>query len=133
VHASNVREAEAQRLREEKKKKEKEAAAAAAAAAEAAANDDANAKPERVFLSIVSEPLGAGVEASWNGGKKHGNTPFNFDVPKNMKVHFDFSKEGFEPFSTEVIADTAQQVTAQLKAVVGAPVAEGEKGEAKKG
>ena len=132
VHASNVREAEAQRLRDEKKKKDKEAAAAAAAAAEASAAAD-DATPQRVFLSIVSEPLGAGVEASWSGGKKHGTTPFNFDVSKNIKVHFDFSKEGYEPFSTEVIADTAQQVTAQLKAVAGAQVAEGEKGEAKKG
>ena len=42
------------------------------------------------------------------------------DVPKNTKVHFEYSKEGHELFSTEVIADQQQAVNAVLKSLAGA-------------
>ena len=63
----------------------------------------------------MSEPLGALVEATWKGGAKAAATPFDLSVPKNMKVHFAFSKREFFPFGTDVIADTPQVVKATLQ------------------
>ena len=98
------------------------AARAAAAAAEAVAEANkkaaaANAPVDApVFLSIVSDPPGAKVEATWTGGQRMGEAPMDFSVPKNMKVRFQFSKPGFLPYSADVIADTAQVVKAALVA-----------------
>jgi hypothetical protein len=81
------------------------------------AEDAAKAQEnERVFLSVVSEPLQALVEATWKGGVKSGLTPFDLQVPKNVKVHFAFSKREFFPYATDVIADIPQVVKATLQA-----------------
>ena len=75
--------------------------------------DDEAAK---VFLSVVSDPLDAEVQATWRGGEKTGTAPLSVEVPRNAKVHFDFKKPGYLPFVTEVIADQDQNVTAKLEA-----------------
>ena len=93
-----------------------EAAARAArfAAQQAAAKASEDESP--VFLSIISEPLEADVVATWkDGGEKKGQAPLNFDVPKNSKVHFEFTKAGYSGYSMDVIADQAQTVNAVLK------------------
>ncbi|TMA24949.1 MAG: serine/threonine protein kinase [Deltaproteobacteria bacterium] len=84
----------------------------AARKAEEAAKAQEN---EKVFLSVVSEPLGALVEATWKDGAKAAATPFDISVPKNMKVHFAFSKKEFLHYATDVIADTPQVVKATLQ------------------
>ncbi len=124
INAANTKaEASAARLRElEKKRREKEIADAAAA--EVQAKEDAAKKDEHIFLSIVSEPAGATVDATWPEETKHGTTPFSIEVKNNTKVHFEYSKEGFSPFVTEVIADKAQQVKATLKPLPAVPVAD---------
>jgi serine/threonine protein kinase len=71
---------------------------------------------ERVFLSVVSEPLQARAEATWKDGVKSGVTPFDLQVPKNVKVHFAFSKRDYFPYATDVIADIPQVVKATLQA-----------------
>ena len=84
------------------------------------------AADQLIFLSVVSEPLEAQVEATWkNGGHLSGTTPLDIQVPQGSKVHFDFRKSGFIAYSTEVIADRAQSVTARLKVdSATAPVAQ---------
>ncbi len=72
------------------------------------------AENEKVFLSVVSEPLGAMVEATWKDGVKAALTPFDISVPKNMKVHFAFTRKDYLPYSQDVIADTPQVVKAAL-------------------
>jgi hypothetical protein len=131
MHASSVKASEEARALAEKKHKEKLATEAAAVDAAAAADDAA--KNERVFLSVVSDPSGATVEATWAaGGKKHGTAPFTMDVPKNTKVHFEYTKDNYSPFSTEVIADQPQAVNAVLKANAVAQQGEGDRPEPKK-
>jgi hypothetical protein len=94
----------AQRAAEDARKQ-----AEAAAAREKEAGDAAP-----VFLSVVSDPLGAKVEATWKGGQKTGETPLELEVPKNVKVHFAFTRQGYLPYSEDVIADSAQVVKAPL-------------------
>jgi hypothetical protein len=92
---------------------------AAKIAAAAAKNVEEDTSP--VFLSVISEPLEADVTATWkDGGEKKGQAPLSFEVPKNTKVHFEFSKGGYIGYSMDVIADQAQNVHAVLKS---APVA----------
>jgi serine/threonine protein kinase len=74
-----------------------------------------------VFFSIVSEPSDVDVVASWKDGEQKGQAPLSFDVPKNAKVHFEFSKAGYINYAMDVIADQAQQIKATLKP---SPVAE---------
>ena len=63
--------------------------------------------------------------ATWkDGGERRGKAPLSFDVPKNTKVHFEFSKAGYIGYAMDVIADQAQNVQAQLKPV---PAEAGEK------
>ncbi|MCA1828541.1 MAG: serine/threonine protein kinase [Myxococcales bacterium] len=76
---------------------------------------------EKVFLSVVSEPLGALAEATWKDGAKAGATPLEISVPKNRKVHLAFSKREFLPYATDVIADTPQVVKATLQPEPKAP------------
>ena len=64
---------------------------------------------------MVSEPLGALVEATWKDGAKAAATPFDLSVPKNTKVHFAFSRAGYLPYATDVIADAPQVVKAALQ------------------
>ena len=83
--------------------------------AEAAAGHEKEAvDASPVFLSVVSDPLGAKVDATWKGGEKMGETPLELEVPKNVKVHFTFAKQGFLPYAEDVIADSAQVVKAPL-------------------
>ena len=98
--------------------------AAARAAKQLAAQQAAKASEEDttpVFLSVISDPLEADVTATWkDGGEKKGKAPLGFEVPRNAKVHFEFSKSGYTGYSMDVIADQAQNVQAALKP---APVA----------
>ena len=107
IKSSGDRKAEDERLRvaTEKAKKSKDAAAAAEAL---------------VFLSVVSEPMGADVDATWPEGNKSGNTPLSFQVPKNSKVHFEFKRDGFAPSVIDAVADQPQTVNATLKALAAA-------------
>jgi hypothetical protein len=72
------------------------------------------AAPETVFLAVVSDPHGAIAEATWDGGKKAGITPFEAEVPKSAKVRVEFSKAGFTPYLAELVADTSQLVEGKL-------------------
>ena len=93
------------------------AAAAARLAAEDAV-DRSRKEAEKtgpVLLSVVSDPLGAEVEASWrDGGLKRGSTPLDFRVPRNTKVSFQFKLRGYLPYRVDIIADEAQVVKAEL-------------------
>src|SRR5439155_12057235 len=61
---------------------------------------------EKIQLSVVSEPVGAIVEATWKEGVKGGVTPFDLSVARNVSVRFTFSKKDFVSWTTDVIADT---------------------------
>src|SRR5205823_5520159 len=94
--------------------------AARIAAAAAAAKTEEDTSP--IFLSVISEPLQADVVATWkDGGEKKGQAPLSFEVPKNTKVHFEFSKSGHIGYAMDVIADQAQNVHAVLKPAPVAP------------
>jgi serine/threonine protein kinase len=84
---------------------------------------------EKVQLSVVSEPVGAIVEATWKDGVKAAVTPFDLAVPKNAGVHFAFSKKDFVAWATDVVADAPKVVRASLlaepKPVAPAPVVKG--------
>ena len=67
-------------------------------------------------LSVVSEPVGAIVEATWKDGVKAAVTPFDLAVPKNASVHFAFSKKDFVAWATDVVADAPKVVRASLLA-----------------
>ncbi len=68
-----------------------------------------------VLLSIVSEPLGATVDANWHEGAQSGRTPFDVRVPPGTKVTLVFHLAGYAPYRQDVIADEAQVVTAQMQ------------------
>jgi serine/threonine protein kinase len=106
---------ETMRHEAERAQREAERQAAAARAAESARPPEI---AQNVTLFAWSDPGGADVEASWNGGKKQGVTPFNFDVPKNTKVHVEFRKAGYlpNPQQSDVFADASQTVQAKLVA-----------------
>jgi serine/threonine protein kinase len=71
---------------------------------------------ERIQLSVVSEPVGALVEATWKDGVKAAVTPFDFSVPRNTSVHFVFSKKDFVSSTFQILADTPKVVRASLLA-----------------
>jgi len=90
----------------------KDASVKAARLAAAAQEEDSSP----VFLSVVAEPSEARVLATWkDGGEKKGMAPLGFEVPRNSKVHFEFSKAGYVSYAMDVIADQAQNVHAVLK------------------
>jgi hypothetical protein len=107
--------AETVRHEAERAQRESEKQAAATRASEIAKPPEA---AQNVTLFVWSDPGGTDVEAIWNGGKKQGLTPFNFDVPKNVKVHIEFRKAGYlpNPQVSEVFADASQTVQAKLVA-----------------
>ena len=74
------------------------------------------ATDKKIPLSVVSEPVGAIVEATWKEGVKGGVTPFDLSVPTNVSVRFTFSKRDFVSWTTDVIADTPKVVRASLLA-----------------
>jgi hypothetical protein len=123
--------AETMRKEAERARLEAEKQAAAARAKEAARPAEV---VQNVTLFVWSEPGAAEVEATWNGGKKQGVTAFNFDVPKNTKVHFEFRKQGFlpNPYVSDVFADASQTVQAKLipepKVAAASPVPPPRKG-----
>ncbi|TMA26812.1 MAG: hypothetical protein E6J78_12600 [Deltaproteobacteria bacterium] len=90
----------------------------------------------KVSLSVVSDPLGALCEATWKEGAKVGLTPLEIEVPKNVKVHFAFSKKDYLPYVEERIADAAQLVKVTLQAepkvVAARPVPESKKRESRR-
>src|SRR5262249_22149515 len=71
---------------------------------------------EKVLLSVVSEPVGAIVEANWKDGGKAAVTPFDLQVPRNSSVRFNFSKKDFVSYTVEILADTPKVVRASLVA-----------------
>jgi serine/threonine-protein kinase len=81
-----------------------------------AAKEGAREGAPSVFLSVVSDPLGADVQAAWKDGHKAGATPFSFDVAKNSKVRFEFRKVGYLPYAMEIVADSPQTVSGKLMA-----------------
>jgi serine/threonine protein kinase len=91
-------------------------AAREARAQTAARRDAAEEDSSPIFLSVVSDPLEAEVQASWKGGETSGSAPLSVEVPRNAKVHFEIHKAGFLPFVTEVLADQNQAVNAKLEA-----------------
>jgi hypothetical protein len=106
---------ETMRHEAERTQRETERQAAAGRAAESARPPEI---AQNVTLFVWSDPGGADVEASWNGGKKQGVAPFNFDVPKNTKVHVEFRKAGYlpNPQVSDVFADASLTVQAKLVA-----------------
>ena len=85
-------------------------------AARRAGEEQARLAQERIQLSVVSDPAGAAVEASWNGESKAAVTPFELSVPRNASVHFSFSRQDFVSWTTDVIADAPKVVRAALLA-----------------
>ena len=68
------------------------------------------------LLSVVSDPLGANVAATWkDGGNRSGPTPLDIRVPRDTKVTLVFSMPGFSPYRQDVIADESQVVTAVMQ------------------
>ena len=65
---------------------------------------------------MISEPQGAEVDVTWPDGAKSASTPFQLQLPKNAKVHFEFKKDGFAPYVMDVVADQTL-VNAVLKAL----------------
>ncbi|MFL5312890.1 MAG: hypothetical protein ACJ79H_20855, partial [Myxococcales bacterium] len=114
-------------MRHEAERAQREAEKLAAAAREAEAKKPAEVA-QNVTLFVWSDPGGTDVEAIWTGGKKQGVTPFNFDVPKNTKIHFEFRRAGYlpNPYVSDVFADASQTVQAKLvaepKVVAASPV-----------
>jgi serine/threonine protein kinase len=107
----------AETMRHEAQRAQREAEKLAAAAREAEAKKPAEVA-QNVTLFVWSDPGGTDVDAIWTGGKKQGVTPFNFDVPKNTKVHLEFRRAGYlpNPYVSDVFADASQTVQAKLVA-----------------
>jgi len=105
----------AETMRHEAERARQDAEKQAAAAREAEARRPAELA-QSVTLFVWSDPGGADVEAIWTGGKKQGVTPFNFDVPRNTKVHLELRKAGYlpNPYASDVFADASQTVQAKL-------------------
>ena len=82
---------------------------------QAAAKPPRPEAPAKVFLSVVSDPADAEIAASWKGGEQRGTAPIAVNVPKDSKVHFAVTKDGFLPYEMEVVADQNQTVTARLR------------------
>jgi alkanesulfonate monooxygenase SsuD/methylene tetrahydromethanopterin reductase-like flavin-dependent oxidoreductase (luciferase family) len=89
--------------------------------AQRAEEEQKRQESERVQLSVVSDPMGAVVEATWNGGVKAAVTPFDLAVPKNASVRFAFTKKEFLSHTIEILADTPKVVRASLLAEPKAP------------
>jgi len=84
-------------------------------AAQRAEQEQRQRESERVQLSVVSDPVGAIVEASWDGGAKGGVTPFDLSVPRNTTVRFAFSKHEYLSSTVQILADTPKVVRASLQ------------------
>jgi serine/threonine protein kinase len=97
-----------------------EAERARLAAAEKARQKALEAQREAelpVFLSVVSDPMGAETSATWKDGAQSGTTPLSLEVPRGGRVHLEFKKDGFAPASLEVVADQPKTVSAPLRAL----------------
>ena len=93
------------------------------AAEEERARQAAAQAAQPITLIAVSEPLGASVTGNWTENDKPqdmvGNTPYTFKVPRGSKVRFVFSRQGFQSFTQDVIADSEKTVSAKLEADKG--------------
>jgi serine/threonine protein kinase/uncharacterized membrane protein len=93
------------------------------AAEEERARQVAAQAAQPITLIAVSEPLGASVTGNWTENDKPqdmvGNTPYTFKVPRGSKVRFVFSRQGFQSFTQDVIADSEKTVSAKLEADKG--------------
>jgi hypothetical protein len=117
VKSSNDRAAQLATQKNERDAKSLATKKAANAAAEAADKRKEEVDAQPVLLSVISEPPEADVTATWkDGGEKKGPAPLSFEVPKNARVHFEFSKNGYTGYAMDVIADQSQNVHAALKA-----------------
>jgi hypothetical protein len=85
-------------------------------AARRAEEEQRQKESERIQLSVVSDPVGAIVEATWRDGAKAAVTPFDLSVPKNANVRFAFSKKDFAATALDVVADAPKVVRAALAA-----------------
>ncbi len=85
------------------------------------AEQEAAAVP--VALAITSDPTGASVTATWKGGSMTKETNFVLEVPKMTQVRLAFSKAGYLPYETEMVADGAKPITAKLTSDPKAAVA----------
>ena len=90
-------------------------------AAQRAEEEQKRQESERVQLSVVSDPMGAVVEATWTGGVKAAATPFDLAVPRNASVRFVFSKKEFVSYTMEILSDAPKVVRASLVAEPKAP------------
>ncbi len=79
----------------------------------------ASAAPPAVRLAIVSDPPGAEVIARWDGGRKKGKAPFQFDAPKGARIKLAFSLKGYSPSEEEIVADAPRTVTSELVQLLG--------------
>jgi serine/threonine protein kinase len=90
------------------------------------AKEKAQESAATIFLSVISDPLGAEVQATWKNGARSGTTPFSLEVAKNSKIHLEFRKSSFLPYTTEIVADAPQVVSGKLtpepKVVAASPV-----------
>ncbi len=73
--------------------------------------------PALLPLQVKSEPPGAKVLASWNGGATSGTTPFAFNAPRGAAVHLEYVLAGYEPQKLEVQLDVAGLAEATLHKV----------------
>jgi serine/threonine protein kinase len=85
------------------------------------AEEKAKAAKAPTKVMVVSDPLGASVQATWKGeggvdNAMSGTTPFELVVPKDSKVHLEFKRAAFLDYATEVIADEAKSVPGKLTA-----------------
>src|SRR4051794_16097793 len=112
-----------QQAEENRRSAERAAQLAAQRGAEQARQAAARAEEEvrqkesdKVQLSVVSDPVGAIVEATWKDGVKAAVTPFDLTVPRNAAVRFVFSRKEYQTYTADVVADAPKVVRAPLLA-----------------
>ncbi len=105
----------------EKPTRKSRAASDKAAAADKAAK--AEATSTQTSIEVTSEPPGASVLASWDGGgSSAGVTPWSLEVPKGVQVELVFSLDGYAS-KTQKVASSQKSVSVQLRAASAAPAA----------
>ena len=77
-----------------------------------------------MIIKVVAELIDVKVEANWKDKgedrTQSAETPWQLEVPKNVKVRFTFKKDGYENNVQDVIADAGQTVSAKLVAIKAA-------------
>jgi hypothetical protein len=72
-----------------------------------------------VTLTAQSDPPGANVVASWDGGEKRGKSPLQIAAPKGAHVKLVFTLKGYSPSEESVAADEPRTVTSELVQLLG--------------